>query len=398
MNSKYLPLSIVLPFLFLAACTSAKSGAVTPAPQPSTSVEPQKPDAETPATQTPAPKAEPSKPVSENENCPWDLQQTDVFKKYAALQIKIDVDCSMAQSFFNLRRSDLDLTLKTLDESSDLFTNWQGRPEIIRIGQRTFHSSKDKIIQLPARTNSSIDVLKDFLIDVKTLMSFEAAQFDSQVRVSLFQYDLGRTKNGQIVDVGGGLMWSRGTAELTKDLELLKKYKPQILAHKNQFPNIVLFYGNQFGQFQIDAWNMNYSFTPEVAAAEQVAFFKYLTKYETVRAAYAPVDLVSRVNGYPEANFQAFEKMLDVAAKIKDAVISFQPQPKRLALNREVTPDFSHGLSLSYTNNTLSIERLMSYDDTVASADQLLNCLAHADFSKTSRYKCQDARGANENP
>ncbi len=321
-------------------------------------------------------------------SCPWNISDDPVAKKYKDLGVEITLDCTMAENYFQMNRSDINGPLKVLDQSSDLFEGWANKPTTIRIGGGPFHNSKDKIIQLPVRMGGRDEDLKNYLENVKTLIDFEVSQFNSEVRVSYIEYHLAKKKDGTILDVGAGILYPFDKEFLKSDLEILKKYKTQILAHKKQYPNVVLYHGNEFGLFRINNWEMSYTFASGIPANDQIAYFNYLTKYEALRKAYEPVDIVSTISGYPTTDFKGFNEMLNVAAKIRDVVLNMQPQPKMVQLTREITPSLNFGVSFLLMNNTLKIENIMDSSGQVAKAADVRACLAKADFSKSARFKC----------
>lgn len=87
--------------------------------------------------------------VNNTSGCPWNIGDDPVAKKYKLLGVEITLDCSMAENYFQMNRSDINGPLRVLDDSSALFENWANKPTTIRIGGGRIIIQKIKSFSFP---------------------------------------------------------------------------------------------------------------------------------------------------------------------------------------------------------------------------------------------------------
>lgn len=348
----------------LAACNSKKPGGASA----SSPVQPQA--AQSGPASVPAPVA----------SCPWDLGSREVTQRYGNLGIELSVDCNEMRMGVKIQVNDLVEPLKQLDRVFDVFEKSKYRPKEIRLGWAFFHSTKDQSIHLPL--SFSTGDFQGILENLLTLMDFENKEFGQKIRFTLEDYAVGRNQAGEIVELGGGTLVAFDGDHLKKSLSIVKKYKTQILALQNAYPNVRIFFGNQFGYFIVKNDTRSYYFAPEVEDRHQRAYFDWLKKYQALRASYGEIGIVVQAIGYPDINFVNFNKMIQVANEIKNAVFRMNPRPRAVIIGREPTPEIFSGVTIGYSNGILRFPNVYGFEGRVKTSAELKKCLANLDPAK----------------
>lgn len=396
-HSTFFVIAVALVANLTVGCTGSDggSGSSTPATRPSvapSTEEKPEPKVTTPYA-APAPAAAVTAPPPASDECPGDLANDAVFANYRAIGVEIQIDCvgmRTSRYFQYSRPSEIAGTLRVLDRTLELFKTWPQRPAKIVIGEATYHSSKDNTIYLPYLAARQED-LESYLHDTRLLMDLEINEFNREVRFSYVDYKLARKATGEVIEMGTGAVLGYGPSReeiVKRDIERARKLKN--LISQSPYKNVRLTHANQFGSFNVYAWDDSYTLPTEYTDAQLAPYFKYLTKLSKAQKAYGEIKVVVLVPVYPALEIDRALVAVDTVAGARESIQALGA--KSVFVSDNNVADLHRRFSVKMTNGGLRVDNLYGTEGKVKSASELKTCIAKADFTKSPVYYC-DGRG-----
>ncbi len=329
--------------------------------------------------------------------CPWDLESSKTVANYKEIGVAIELDCTDLTAdggvSYQYTKEDLSTTLRSLDDAFEIVTKSARKPARFRLAKKALHDSKNNFIQLLLGDNTFSRDVPHFIDVTLRLMELEQVEFGNQVRFSYSELAKIRDSAGKRKDVGAHAMFAPPEEYVSRDFVALKKFKDEILEHKEFFPDVVLFHGNDLSFFQTNIWNSNYFFTAEVDDVENKKFFDFLSNYEKLMKSYAPTELDLDVHrsswtGY-KADFEKTNKLLDIGVSIRSAL-----QDKNL---KKVTLRGRQGSSRTDDefiilqldrSQQLTLTNVFDSLDNPLDPKAVVTCISAQDYSNPYYVKC----------
>ena len=332
-----------------------------------------------------------------DQSCPWNLASTKTATNYKTIGINLQIDCNLlapeTDSSYVYKQSDLDQVLTALDRSFDSIKGAAYKPAVIRFGKRAFHDSKSNLLQIKLGDSFSLPDIPHHIEAELQLMELEKSEFGSQVRFSFNRIKKVKSVSGDRIDLGASLMFAPPQSTITADIEMIKKFKSQILDFSGTYPDVELYHGNHFFSFELDQWNGSYKFSSDDSEEMNSQFFSYLKNHFALVANYAPVEISVPVyrarKGNYAPDFTKAQFVIEVGFGIRDLVKEKPVMEVRLIGDG--------GRDLYTVNEKMSIElvgdRLIIsgiYNDLGEPFDlpTIRKCIEGLDFSKSFSISC----------
>jgi hypothetical protein len=185
-----------------------------------------------------------------------------VVSAYERLGIELQLDCTPNAAFNAVLygQVDVDKALEELDQSIVVVKDLSEKPSVIRFGEKYLHDSKKNLLQL-AVSNQGRSGLSRHIEVTMQLMNLERTEFNSKIRFSYSKSKKAQYDSGETLDIGSSEDWVPEQKTVDKDIASLRKFKEQILAQSNRFPDVYLYHGNDFFNYEIDEQNKSYAFS-----------------------------------------------------------------------------------------------------------------------------------------
>jgi hypothetical protein len=336
---------------------------------------------------------------SASANCPWNLRSSPTVAAYSALGIQLEVDCAAIGKLgpydYQYSAADLEKPLSALDSAISVFKDSDYKPATISLAPRALHDSKKDLLQIKL---SNDPITQDFARVVAVtlqLMKIEKTEFDSQVRFNYSRIEKGTLANGQRVDLGAPWMTAPSQETVDKDIAAIRKFKKQLLAHKDMLPDVVLFHGNEMAHYDVSAWDQSYFFSSDVSDDLNMAFFDYLTRYERLARLYSPIELTVKIYRTTwtsfKADFQRTKVLFETGEKIRDLLTDKRIQWLMLWERDSASLNIGDDqLSLSFNGQRLLISNIFDSLNRPLDIGVIRQCLQGLDFSAPFNKRCPD--------